>query len=191
MEKEYMDIAVICGSTVPETRLLPSEQCGGYFAVRRFDRENGHRRPMLSASAILEVGWRSASMDYSRLMKLTSILSRRDENDLLQMYRRMCFNVFAHSRDDHAKNFSWIQDEAFERRYPLRACDLIWNSTCYGEHTAAIDDNGHDPGLKELISVGTNAGIKRNVCVQIAKEIRDKTCALVKNTAVFGHKPDL
>lgn len=29
-------------------------------------------------------------------------------------YRRMCFNVFAHNRDDHAKNFSWIYDERLD-----------------------------------------------------------------------------
>ena len=38
MEKEYMDCAAACGIIVPETKLLPSQQCSGYFAIRRFDR---------------------------------------------------------------------------------------------------------------------------------------------------------
>ena len=75
-----------------------------------FDRDQGKRLHMLSASAILEADWRYASMDYHTLMKLTAILSRSNETDLLQMYRRMCFNVYAHNRDDHAKNFTWIYD---------------------------------------------------------------------------------
>ena len=96
--------------TVPETMLLPSKLCSGYFSVRRFDREGAVRRHMLTAAAILEADWRTAALDYHTLMKLTHILSYGNEADMLQMYRRMCFNVFAHKRDDHVKNFSWIYD---------------------------------------------------------------------------------
>ena len=38
MEKECMDAAADCGIIVPQTKLMPSRQCSGYFAVRRFDR---------------------------------------------------------------------------------------------------------------------------------------------------------
>ena len=27
------------------------------------------------------------------------------------MFRRMCFNVFAHNRDDHSKNFTYLYNE--------------------------------------------------------------------------------
>ncbi len=180
MEKEYMDSAADCGITVPETQLMPSQKCSGYFAVRRFDRENGIRRHVLSASAILEIDWRSASLDYNTLMKLTSILSRSNESDMMQMYRRMCFNVFAHNRDDHAKNFSWIYDKDRDCWHPSPAYDLTWSTTYYGEHTTTVDGNGHNPGMKELISVGTKAGLRQNLCRQIADEIREKTEELEK-----------
>ena len=111
MEKEYMDCAAACGIDVPETKLMPSRRCSGYFAVRRFDRVDGRRRHMLTASAILETDPRTPSLDYHTLMKLTAILSRSSEADLMQMYRRMCFNVYAHNRDDHAKNFSFLMRE--------------------------------------------------------------------------------
>ena len=39
MEKAYMDCAAECGIIVPETKLMPSSVCAGYFAVKRFDRE--------------------------------------------------------------------------------------------------------------------------------------------------------
>ena len=77
MEKEYMDCAADCGIIVPETRLMPSKQCSGYFAVRRFDREQHSsriiRRHMLTAAAILELDWRMPSLDYNALMKLTTL----------------------------------------------------------------------------------------------------------------------
>ena len=179
MEKEYMECAAECGIIVPETKLMPSQKCSGYFAVRRFDREWKNRKMvhkhMLTAAAILEVDWRTAALDYHTLMKLTNILSRSNMDDLLQMYRRMCFNVFAHNRDDHAKNFSWIYDEKNDCWHPSPAYDLTWSSTYFGEHTTTVDGNGREPGMKELLAVGKAAGIWLKVCRQIAEEIQDKT----------------
>ncbi len=180
MEKEYMDCAAACGITVPETKLLPSRQCSGYFAVRRFDRDHGEKNHMLTAAAILETDWRYSSLDYHTLMKLAAILSRSNKADLLQMYRRMCFNVFAHNRDDHAKNFTWIYDPQCDCWHPSPAYDLTWSTTHFGEHTTTVDGNGRDPGEKELISVGKKAGISAQLCRQIAEEIREKTMPLEK-----------
>lgn len=179
MEKEYMDCAASCGMVVPETRLLPSRRCGGYFAARRFDREQAAsqviRRHMLTAAAILEADWRTASMDYHTLMKLTRILSRSNAEDTVQMYRRMCFNVFAHNRDDHAKNFSWLYDMTQDCWHPSPAYDLTWSTTYYGEHATTVDGNGKNPGMQELLAVGKAAGMKVKTCREIAEEIREKT----------------
>lgn len=174
MEKEYMDCAADCGIIVPETKLMPSKLCSGYYAVKRFDRDGTHRRHMLTASALLEVDWRTATMDYHTLMKLTKILSLGNTADLEQMYRRMCFNVFAHNRDDHAKNFTWIYDERNDCWHPSPAYDLTWSTTYFGEHSTTVDGNGRDPGMKELLAVGKAAGIQQKLCRQIAEEIQEK-----------------
>lgn len=182
MEKEYMDCAASCGITVPKTRLMPSRRCSGYFAVRRFDREKSGdaciRRHMLTAAAILEVDRRTPSLDYHTLMKLTRILSRSNASDTEQMFRRMCFNVFAHNRDDHAKNFSWIYDPQQDCWHPSPAYDLTWSTTYFGEHTTTVDGNGKDPGMNELLAVGRAAGMSARVCRSIAGEIQEKTVEL-------------
>ena len=124
-------------------------------------------------------------MDYNTLMKLTSILSRSNEKDILQMYRRMCFNVFAHNRDDHAKNFSWLYDPKMDCWHPSPAYDLTWSTTYYGEHTTTVNGNGRDPGMKDLVAVGKNAGIKPSLCKQIAEEIQENTEELEKKYRGF------
>ena len=106
-------------------------------------------------------------------MKLTKILSRSNETDLLQMYRRMCFNVFAHNRDDHLKNFSWIYDESNDCWRLSPAYDLTWSTTWFGEHTLQVNGNSRDPGMEELLAVGTAAGIQTQRCRKIAEEIRE------------------
>ena len=180
MEKAYMDCAMRCGITVPETRLLPSERCAGYFSVRRFDRTRQpdgslKRHHMLSAAAILETDFRTPGMDYRDLMKLTKILCRDRREDVGQMFRRMCFNVFAHNRDDHSKNFTFLYDETKDRWSLSPAYDLTWSSTYYGEHTTTVDGNGRDPGMKELLSVGKWAGLPPVWCVKTAEQIREET----------------
>ena len=177
MEKAYMDCARRCGITVPETRLLPSKRCGGYFSVRRFDRtinENGEylRHHMLTAAAILEADWRTPCLDYHTLMKLTKILCRDRREDMEQMYQRMCFNVFAHNRDDHSKNFSFLYDDKTDRWSLSPAYDLTWSSTYYGEHTTTVDGNGRDPGMKELLAVGKQAGLPAKRCREMAEQIQ-------------------
>lgn len=185
MEKAYMDCAQRCGINVPESRLLPSSRCGGYFSVRRFDRTfrpDGTvlRHHVLTAAALLELDWRSPSLDYHILMKLTRILCSERTEDVEQMYRRMCFNVFAHNRDDHSKNFSFIYQDEKDRWSLSPAYDLTWSSTYYGEHTTTVDGNGKDPGMKELLKVGTAAGLSPGRCRQIAGQIREEAAPLAE-----------
>lgn len=115
MEYRYSQCAKQCGIDMEETRLFPSDICDGYFGTKRFDRKNDsfgeHRIHMLTAAALLELDFRQPNMDYHQLMKLTKILTRDNKHDIENMYRRMCFNVFAHNRDDHSKNFTFIYDE--------------------------------------------------------------------------------
>ncbi len=183
MEKAYMDCAENCGIHVPVSKLMPSKRCGGYFAVKRFDRERQQdgslrRVHMLTAAAILELDWRTPCLDYHTLMKLTKILCRDRAEEVEQMFRRMCFNVFAHNRDDHAKNFSFIYDERNDQWHLSPAYDLTWSTTYYGEHTTTVDGNGRDPGLKEIVAVGTKAGLTAAKCRKIAGEIQETTVGL-------------
>lgn len=185
IEKAYMDCAMDCGIVVPKTKLMRSRICGGYFAVKRFDREsmpNGslHRIHMLSAAALLEIDWRSPSMDYHTLMKLTKILCSNNPEDIKQMFRRACFNVFAHNRDDHAKNFSFIYDADKDLWHVSPAYDLTYSTTYWGEHTTTVDSNGANPGERELLAVGKRAGLSQKMCKSIVDEIREKTLVLIK-----------
>ena len=86
------------------------------------------------------------------------------------MYRRMCFNVYAHNRDDHAKNFSFLYEEEKKCWRLSPAYDLTYSTTYYGEHTTTVAGNGKNPGSKELIFVGTQAGLSKEKCRSIAVE---------------------
>lgn len=161
-----------------ETRLFPSENCEGYFGIKRFDRisdKNGTKRiHMLTAAALLELNFEQPSLDYHSLMKLTKILTRDNKKDMREMFRRMCFNVFAHNRDDHSKNFTYLYEADEDKWHLSPAYDLTYSNTYYGEHTTSVDGNGRNPGRKELLAVGTGAGMKKTRCEEIIDEIEKK-----------------
>lgn len=181
MEYEYALCAKQCGIAMTETRLFPSEICGGYFGTRRFDRDSqGDRIHMLTAAALLELDYRQPSLDYHSLMKLTKILTGNNREDTENMFRRMCFNIFAHNRDDHSKNFSYLYDEKQDCWRLSPAYDLTYSSTYYGEHTTTVDGNGKDPGEKELLAVGRNAGLSRAVCTEMISQIKNCVNTMLK-----------
>ena len=176
MEYDYSCCAKECGISMTETRLFPSEKCKGYFGIKRFDRiltrDNIKKIHMLTAAALLELDFEQPSLDYHELMKLTKILTRDNYEDMENMFRRMCFNVFAHNRDDHSKNFSYIYDEEKDSWRLSPAYDLTYSNTYYGEHTTSVDGNGRNPGEKEILAVGISAGMKKDTCTEIMEKIK-------------------
>lgn len=126
---------------------------------------------MLTSAALLELDFEQPSLDYHSLMKLTRILTRDNPKDMENMFRRMCFNVFAHNRDDHSKNFSYIYEESEDRWKLSPAYDLTYSNTYFGEHTTTVDGNGHNPGQKEVLAVGMAAGLEKKRCEGIVDQI--------------------
>ena len=176
-EYDYSKCAIKCGIPMTETRLYPSSICEGYFGTVRFDRirEDGKisKVHMATAAALLEADFRAPCMDYHTLMKLTRVLTDDNKAEVESMFRRMCFNVFAHNRDDHAKNFTFLYEEGADRWHLSPAYDLTYSNTYFGEHTTSVDGNGANPGEKEILNVGMQAGMRKKQCMEIVNEIRE------------------
>lgn len=182
MEYAYSLCAKDCGIDMTETRLFPSKLCPGYFGTVRFDRQStsdlqDRRIHMLTAAALLELDFREPSLDYSGLLKLTRIITDNDQNDLENMFLRMCFNVFAHNRDDHSKNFTFLYQEHEKKWHLSPAYDLTYSTTYYGEHTTSVDGNGSNPGRKELLAVGIQAGLSKVFCQNAIEQVHSKVTA--------------
>ena len=180
----YSECAKNCGIDMTETRLFPSEICKGYVGTVRFDRfeKEGkkYKIHVASAAALLEADYKAPCMDYHTLMKLTRILTRENKEDLENMFRRMCFNVFAHNRDDHAKNFGFLYDEQITGWRLSPAYDLTYSNTYFGEHTTSVDGNGANPGEKEIINVAIKAGMKKKDCISIMEQVEDSVSRELK-----------
>ncbi|MCL2051231.1 MAG: type II toxin-antitoxin system HipA family toxin [Lachnospiraceae bacterium] len=159
LEYDYSLCAKECGILMEETRLFKSSRCDGYFGTKRFDRnENKARVHMVSLSGILETSHRIPNLDYDTLMKLTMVLTK-DFGEIEKLFRLMCFNVFAHNRDDHSKNFSFLY-HLQEKRWKLApAYDLTFSHSIGGEHATTVHGKGANPGREDLLLVAKTIGL--------------------------------
>ncbi len=176
-EYQYSLCAKDCEINMTETRLFPSKICSGYFGIKRFDRENSKKLHMVSASGLLETSHRLPNLDYNTLMKLTLELTRNYQ-DIEQMFRLMCFNVFAQNRDDHSKNFSFLFDDTKKEWHISPAYDLTYSFSFNGEHATTINGEGKNPTLDDILAVAKNIGLKENFAKDIALDIQEKCSKL-------------
>ncbi len=176
-EYQYSLCAKNCGIYMTETKLFPSKICSGYFGIKRFDRINSKKVHMVSVSGLLETSHRLPNLDYNTLMKLTLELTRNYQ-DIEQLFRLMCFNVFAHNRDDHSKNFSFLFDDIKKEWHLSPAYDLTYSFSFNGEHATTINGEGKNPTLDDILSVAKNIGLKEKFAKYIALGIQEKCSKL-------------
>ena len=169
LEYKYMSLAREAGIIIPDIKLVTSKLGNKYFLIKRFDRSGARKTHMISVAALLEVDFRAPSLDYNELIKLTRILTKNDD-DVLEMFRRMVFNVLIDNQDDHAKNFSFIYDENTKTYRLAPAYDITPGKTYYNEHTTSVNGKGKNIVDEDMLKVAVNNKIDLNK----AKTIIDK-----------------
>lgn len=183
-EREFKiaQAAIAYGIEMPEARLMSSQICSGYFATKRFDRilhadTNSipimQKLHMASAGALLETSHRIPNLDYDLLLKLTMKLTDSAE-EVRRLFQLMVFNVLCGNRDDHAKNFTFIFDEAHGWRLSP-AYDLTENPGMNGERATTVNGKGKDIAVADIVEVASRIGISRTDAMS---EIENATTAL-------------
>jgi len=177
IEMAYSTMAKDAGVNMPDTRLLQGEQGQVCFAVRRFDRNNNCRVHVHSAAGLLYADIRTPSLDYKDLILLTRNLTR-DQRESRAMYT---FNVLAHNRDDHARQFSFIlQRDGTWCMAP--AYDLTFSPGPGGEHSSTVLGYGKGITRAHLIELGKAADIGKSE----AAEIVERTARVIGKWKIYA-----
>lgn len=169
IEYVYALMAKEAGVHMPDVHLFTSQKGAGYFAVRRFDRDSNKRLHMHTASGLLHSDFRTPSLDYEDLLNLTAALTK-DIREVEKMYRLAVFNVMAHNRDDHAKNFSFLMDENGTWKLSP-AYDLTFSSGPNNEQSTMVMGEGRSPKIDHLLKLGWDAKLSK----KLVEEIINKT----------------
>lgn len=146
--------------------MMPSKMIQGrHFATLRYDRQAGSKQHVLTASGL--TGWdfkKPEDSSYENLFKLALDL-KVPYRDIVQLFRRMVFNVIYANTDDHLKNHSFIYQEendswelapAYDLTYPLNV------NLNYSNVSRALSINGKRSEilLEDLMSVAETHAIR-------------------------------
>lgn len=171
IEYAYHLMAKAAGIDVPEARLFSSKLCSGYFGVKRFDRAENIFFHSHTLSGLLHADHRIPSLDYQTVMRATAALTK-DIAEQHKQFRRIAFNIFAHNRDDHAKNFSFLMDERGRWRVSP-AYDLTFSSGPGGEHCTTLMGNGRSPGTADLLKLAGVSQIDAKEANLAIEQVKD------------------
>lgn len=172
-----LEMASAVGIETPEHELIT---LGGrsVLLVRRFDRESDFRQHYLSANALINpqrmaVGDVEGPVSYLRLAEVIQKISSNAEADLLDLYRRMAFNVLIGNSDDHLRNHGFILGDNGYRLSP--AFDLLPHPGNVAQQALIIGSEGNASTLSNLVSMPHKFGIDVETAKGIVEELHEVT----------------
>jgi serine/threonine-protein kinase HipA len=178
IEYAYYKMALDAGIEMSESKLFKGLSGQVYFGTKRFDREGNKRLHMHSAAGIMHDNFRLSNIDYGDLMDCAFNLER-DVKAYEKILRLAAFNVFAHNRDDHSKNFAFLMDANGSWKV-APAYDLTFSSSGHGMHSTTVAREGKNPTKKHLMELGEYFKIKN------ASKIIDEVQAVVFNWKTYA-----
>jgi serine/threonine-protein kinase HipA len=162
-------LAQRAGIDVPAAKLL---HLGGEFqtfCVQRFDRALGQRRFYASAMTLLRKD-QSEGCSYLELAQFlrSSGDASAVQSDLMQLFRRVVFNVAVGNRDDHLRNHGFVLCATGWRLAP--AFDVNPNID-KAEHVLNIDDRDCRPDLQTVLNTAAFYGLTAAQGLRIMNEV--------------------
>lgn len=176
VEYAYAQMAGAAGIELPATRLFQTAEGGRYFGVRRFDRTGNRRHHVHTFGNLIQANFRVPSADYKDLCQATQVLTLNHQ-DLLQAFRRMIFNILAHNRDDHVKNFAFMMDGVTGAWRLAPAYDLMPTRGPGGRHTMTIVGEGEQPRKRHVEQLAKQVGITLPEMEEIVQEVQTAVAA--------------
>ena len=180
IEYAYYKMAVDSGIEMSECKLFKGKTGQVYFGTKRFDRIGNNRLHMHSAAGMMHDDFRLSNLDYGHIMDCAFRLER-DVNAYEKILRLAAFNVFAHNRDDHSKNFSFLMDENGKWKV-APAYDLTFSSSGHGMHSTMVSGESANPNKQHLMELANYFKIKN------AKSIIDQVQDVVNNWKSYAKK---
>lgn len=175
-EKVVHDLARMCGLNVPESRLETFSKLGSTFLVKRFDREGDRRVHFASAMTLLGKTDGASAADGSSYLDLASILTSNGADptkDLVELWKRIVFNMAVSNTDDHLRNHAFILKKNGWALSPLY--DV--NPVPYGEELS-LNVNEDDSRISIPLAIGT--AYRFNITEEAAGKMADEIVTSVR-----------
>lgn len=145
-EMAVHELAIRCGINVPDARVMKLSSNGTTFLSKRFDRDGNNR--IHFASAMTMLGQTDASdedISYVDMAAVIEEICANPEDDLIQLWTRMVFNILISNTDDHLRNHGFVLSQSGWELSP--AYDI--NPSIDKEELSLSILNGHAKDLSE------------------------------------------
>ena len=154
------------------------EDAGGgrdALMVQRFDTTaNGQRHHMMTANALLkqESGCEDPIFpDYTDIVAIICRYSVDPEVDLKQLFAQMLFNEHLNNRDDHLRNFSFLNGPGGFRLAP--AYDVVPSPTAGAYAALGFRGGALLPDCNNAADAAKAFHLTRNESIRIARAVRE------------------
>lgn len=172
IEMAYYEMATSSGITMELCHSIEIEKVS-HFMTRRFDRDNGTKIHVQTLAAI-----NPNANSYEDLMDTCRELNLTDK-EIIEVYRRLVFNIMANNTDDHNKNFSFLLRQ--NKKWELApAYDMTFIFNRYGSgpetsHIFSLYGKTSDITKEDLLSFAKENGIRNaeSIVADVGKALSD------------------
>ncbi len=172
-EKVVHDLARMCGLNVPDSKLETFSKLGSTFLVKRFDRDGARRIHFASAMTLLGKTDGASAADGSGYLDLVSIIKSDGANpkgDLIELWKRIVFNMAVSNTDDHLRNHAFILKKNGWTLSPLY--DV--NPVPYGDELSLnVNEDDNRISIPLAVETAYHFNIKEEDALKMAGEITD------------------
>lgn len=170
-EKVVHDLARMCELNVPESKLETFSKLGSTFLVKRFDRIGSKRIHFASAMTLLGKSDGANALNGTSYLDIASFIKSNGcnpKNDLVELWKRILFNMAVSNTDDHLRNHAFILTKNGWALSPLY--DV--NPVPYGDELSLnVNENDNRISIDLAIDTAQQFGISTNDAEAIAATI--------------------
>lgn len=165
------DLAALCGLNVPKAKLEKFSYLGSTYLVKRFDRILNKRVHFASAMTLLGKTDGASAADGTSYLDMAAFIKSygaQPKMDLLELWKRIVFNMAVTNTDDHLRNHAFILVENGWILSPLY--DV--NPVPYGDELSLnVDEEDNSINIDLAIQTAFRFGISKTEAEAYAKEI--------------------
>ena len=165
------DLAALCGLDVPEAKLEKFSPLGSTFLVKRFDRIINKRVHFASAMTLLGRTDGASAADGCSYLDIASFIKSYGANpkkDLLELWKRIVFNMAISNTDDHLRNHAFILTKTGWTLSPL----FDVNPVPYGDELSLnVNEEDNRISIDLAVDTAVKFGITKNDAEEYAQEM--------------------
>ena len=165
------DLAGLCRLNVPEAKLEKFSNLGSTYLIKRFDRVLNKRVHFASAMTLLGKTDGASAADGTSYLDMAAFIKSygaQPKQDLLELWKRIVFNMAVSNTDDHLRNHAFILTEQGWILSPLY--DV--NPVPYGDELSLnVNEEDNSISIELAISTAVRFGISETDAKDYAKDI--------------------